>query len=871
MAATPPVPIRADAAMKRLYATDASIYFCEPSGVSFPRSEAELIELVRWAASEGATLLPRGAGTSLSGQAITSGVIVDLSAWNAIRVNDDRAFVQPGAVIDAIDRVALPRALRFGPTPASSNRATIGGLLANNGTGARSIKFGMASDHLLSARVLLSTGEIRTFARGDLDRSDPLAARVLTTADRVKDSPRWPKTWRNASGLDIRGIYKRESLLPLFCGSEGSLGIILDAEVSLVPRAKSSMIALFFYDDLLTAMRHVPALLETGPSAIELMDRHVVELARASRKFELTLLKDSPAATFIVEYEDKDETAAALALGAKMILKGAADQREVWTTRKEGLGLLMSMRGQRRPIPFIEDCAVPVERLPEYVERLDAIIRRHGTEGAYYAHASAGCLHIRPLLDLHRQEEIDRMDSITSETVDLVAELGGALTGEHGDGRSKTPYHERVFGRELVAAFEEIRAAFDPSGIFRPRGESRYRAQQPSVAWKPALRWEVDFLDEVERCNGEGACRKLDGVMCPSFQASGDESLSTRGRANLLRGMLAGEDLAEAIGQTLSKCLGCKACSAECPSQVDMAAMKAEFIHHRGPSLRDRFFGNYALLARLGRLMGIPMESLVKRAVGIHPAAPLSSPALTGFFERWRRIRASDPEDYDAILFVDTHTEYFEPSVGLAAMAMFDALGLRILPSRPGCCGRPAFSRGLVDKARAEIEAMNFPGDRPVVVIEPSCLSMFREDASKISEKGEELAHRAIGIETFLLRHEEALRTILAEKPRAREAALLHTHCHQKAAGLNADAVRLLNLFMPATEIDAGCCGMAGSFGYERENYRLSLAIAEDRFLPAFRKAKGPVAASGRSCREMASRHGITALHPLQWMAEILR
>ena len=869
-------PIRSDAATKRLYSTDASIYICEPAGAALPRSEEELAELVHWASKEGVTLLPRGAGTSLSGQAITSGVIVDLSSWNSIRIEGDRAHVQPGAVIDAIDRAASPTGYRFGPTPASSNRATIAGLLANNGTGARSIKFGMASDHLHSARVLLSTGEIRRFTRGDLERGDSLAAAVLEIADPVKDSPRWPRTWRNASGLDIRGIYTRHSLLPLFCGSEGSLGIILDSEVSLVPRAQSSMLAIFFYDDLVAAMRHVPALLETGPSAIELMDRRVIEQARRSRNFELRLIKETPEALFVVEYEDKDETARALALGAKLILKEPADQKEIWTTRKEGLGLLMSMRGQRRPIPFIEDCAVPVEKLPEYVERLDGIIRRHGTEGAYYAHASAGCLHIRPLLDLHRPEEIETMDAITSETVDLVAELGGTLTGEHGDGRSKTPYHDRIFGKELVGAFDRIRKVFDPAGIFRPAGDTRYRTQQPARPWKPALRWETDFLDEVERCNGEGACRKMDGVMCPSFQASGDESLSTRGRANLLRGLLAGEDLTDAISVSLEKCLGCKACSSECPSQVDMAAMKAEFIHHRGPTLRDRFFGHYEKLAQAGRLFGVPLESLVKKAIGVHPKSMLPVPTLTGFFERWRKQQQSPPAaaggKYDAILFVDTHMEYFEPAVGLAAMKIFEAIGLKVFPSRPGCCGRPAFSRGLVDKARAEVEKLIFPGDYPVIVIEPSCLSMFQEDSLKLSDHGSSLAKRAVGIETFLLRHEDRLRDMLARSAVAApgDAVLFHTHCHQKAAGSNGAAVRILNLFQPATEINSGCCGMAGSFGYEKENYNLSLAVAEDRFLPALRKAGGVVAASGRSCREMAARHGLTALHPVQLMADRL-
>lgn len=864
--------LRLDRATRILYATDASIYRCEPAAVFFPADEDDLVRLVRIAASEKIPVLPRGAGTSLSGQAISPGIVVDLTRWNSIRVDGARrrATVGPGAVIEEVNRAGAEHGLRLEPAPASANRATVAGFLANNGSGARSVKFGMAADRFLGARVLLPDGSIRTFRRGDLDRKDDLTGRVLEITDPVKDSPRWPKTWRNASGLDIRGMYKHQTLLPLFCGSEGSLGIILEAEVELVPRPKRTQLALFHYDTLVAAMEHVPELLKLAPSAVELMDRTLMNLAAGSERFRLNVIREIPEALLVVEFEDADGTANAMRLGAKMIVDDPGAQAEVWKTRKEGLGILMSTRSARRPLPFIEDCAVPVPALPAYVTRLDEIIRRHGTEGAYYAHASAGCLHIRPLLDLHDAADRDRMNAIMDETVTLVAELGGTLSGEHGDGRSKRPYIGRIFGEELAAAFEAIQRVFDPAGIFRPDDATELRAQVPVARRIDEIAgWKGGFALELERCNGEAACRKLEGVMCPSFQATGDELLSTRGRANLLRAWMAGESLENEIEETLKKCLGCKACASECPSQVDMSAFKAQFRHARGATMQDKFFGNFETLSRLGRVTGVPLQGIVKAAVGIHSACRLPSPARRGFMDRIRDRCHRDPDTADAILFVDTHMEYYEPGIGLAAMKIFDALGLKVTPLHLGCCGRPAFSRGLVDKARRDLGSLQIPGSCPVLVAEPSCLSMLRDDGPLLSSAFRPLSTRVRSIEEFLLEHESALAGLLKD---GRPVAY-HSHCHQKAMHLESAGLRLMKLAGPVTAIDSGCCGMAGSFGYESENYDLSMKIASDRFLPALsraRQVRADVALPGRSCREQAERCGHKGTHPLILLAERL-
>ena len=385
-------------ALTTLYSTDASVYRCRPLGVMYPKDEQHLVTIVKTAYKYSIPVLARGAGTSLSGQAVSESIILDLCHWNKIVANKDIATVGPGAVVDDISR--CQPGYRFGPAPASANRSTIGGLLANNGTGVHSIMYGMAVDCLLKAKVILADGTVRTFARGDLDREDEFTKNILNIIEPHFASAYWPKTWRNASGLNFKKVAEFQSLLPLFCGSEGQLGIIIEADIQLFPKPEHTQMALFYYDSVYEAMKDVPKLLDAKPSAVELMDHTILSLARKSPHFQVEALKDSPGAILIVEHcEDKRELLSQL--GAKMIIDDQETQQEIWTTRKEGLGILMSIDQKRKPIPFIEDCAVPVEVLPEYVKRLDEILKKHGTEGAYYAHASAGCLHIRPLLDLN--------------------------------------------------------------------------------------------------------------------------------------------------------------------------------------------------------------------------------------------------------------------------------------------------------------------------------------------------------------------------------------------------------------------------------------------------------------------------------------
>lgn len=857
------VNLQDNEALTTLYSTDASVYRCRPLGVMYPKDEQHLVTIVKTAYKYGIPVLARGAGTSLSGQAVSESIILDLCRWNKIVANKDIATVGPGAVVDDISR--CQPGYRFGPAPASANRSTIGGLLANNGTGVHSIMYGMAVDCLLKAKVVLADGTVRTFARGDLDREDELTKNILNIIEPHFASQYWPKTWRNASGLNFKKVAEFKSLLPLFCGSEGQLGIIIEAEIQLFPQPERTQMALFYYDSVYEAMKDVPKLLDAKPSAVELMDHTILSLARKSSHFQVEALQDSPGAILIVEHcEDKRELLSQL--GANMIIDDPETQQEIWTTRKEGLGILMSIDQKRKPIPFIEDCAVPVAVLPEYVKRLDEILKKHGTEGAYYAHASAGCLHIRPLLDLNDVQDQKRMDAILDECIELLVDLGGTLTGEHGDGRSKGPYLERIFGKELVTAFKEVYDTFDRKKIFRLNGRTRFR-QDFATPNKTTFLLGDGFVSAVKKCNGEGACRKKVGVMCPSFQVTGDEALSTRGRANLLSAWLEGRAVDKELQSSLRSCLACKGCHRECPSQVDMAILKAEYLYMSGPTWRDRFFAHFSTLSKLGSAFGIPFKSITKKIVGIHRDCTLPTPSKKRFSRNYKC--PWKVEECTAYLFIDTHIEFYEPQIGFAAMNVFEKLNHKVYPIYAGCCGRPAFSKGVLDYAKKQVTKLNLPKDKQIIVVEPSCLSMLRDDAIKLDKSFSHSAQFVL-IENYLL-------SVLKETdknivPEQKQEIFFHAHCHQKSMHLGLKSKELLDIVAKVKLIVSGCCGMAGSFGYEKENYDLAMKISQDSFIPQLEQHKNsPIALSGRSCREMAERYDIASEHPIVWFDKFMQ
>lgn len=930
-----------DAFTRALYSTDASIYRVEPLGVVFPRHAADVAAAVRLAAGAHVPVLARGAGTSLAGQTVGRALVLDCSRhMDAIlEVNAEERWVrvQPGVVLDRLNAALRTHGLFFGPDVATSNRACLGGMIGNNSSGARSRVYGVTADSVLELQVVLADGTLATLApvstaearsRGEgrsleagLYREIPR----LVTAHRDEIRRRFPRVQRNVSGYALHSVdaalSERDTLdlTRLVCGSEGTLAIVTEAKLALVPRPRHTVLGVVAFADLLQALEATVALLETGPTAIELVDRLILDLAKSSREYsrERFPVSGDPDALLLVEYQGATEAEAMAGLdrleaavrrgfpGCECVRAAdASQQAEIWKVRKAGVGLLLGMKGNRKPIAFVEDTAVPPEHLPEYVRRFREIVHRHGTTAGYYGHASVGCLHLRPLIDIESREDVARMQAIAMEVADLVREFGGSMTGEHGDGLVRSLWLERMYGPNLVQAFRDVKRLFDPNGILNPGKiveappiDANLRLQDArllKVTTRLSFAREGGLLRAVTQCSGVGMCRKRDGVMCPSFMATGDERHSTRGRANALRAVLAGELPPEALTgpelhEALDLCLACKGCKTECPSNVDVAKLKVEFLaqyyQRRGTPLRAALLGRIDVLSRLGSQMA-PLANLVLRSrparaalqklVGVDARRTLPPFAGRTLYRRFAN-RAPVPEGARPVaLFADTFTNHNTPEVGEAAIEVLERLGYRVLlPKRP-CCGRAALSQGLVERARALARANldrlwpYVEAGVPIVGLEPSCVATVRDEYLDLLDdpRAEQLAGNILLLEEFLIQQPAGiLDGVFRPRP---EKVWLHGHCHQKALTGTAPAVAALRLVpqLEVREIDAGCCGMAGAFGYL--HYDISMAVGEDRLFPAIR-ALPPDAilvAEGISCRQqIAHGTGRRALH----LAEVLR
>jgi FAD/FMN-containing dehydrogenase/Fe-S oxidoreductase len=956
--------LRVDDLSRVLYSTDASIYKAEPYGVLLPRTLDELHAAVEVAAAHGLPLLARGSGSSLAGQAVNRALILDLSRHlnRVLEVDRERrtARVEPGVVLDDLNRRVEPFGLKYGPDPASADRATMGGVVSNNSTGAHSIQFGMTADHIREMGVILSDGSTARFGALALDALPAkravagLEGRIYTEIAGLIEEPAnrqavlggTPRHWRRCGGYNLDRFVgpgpsfrwpeagqseRRFNLSKLVCGGEGGLAVITDLTVDLVPTAAATALAVVHFDRLRDALSAVPAILEVGPSAVELLDNLALSLCREVPAYARRLasfLEGRPDCLLIVELEGErpaelasriDRLAIHLgrsAVGATAVtpVLEPARQRNVWAVRKAGLGLLMSVKGDHKPIPFIEDAAVPVEHLADYVGEVQRFCAERGTGVAYYAHASAGCVHIRPLVDTKRAEEIAKLPEILSFSVELLRGYGGSLSSEHGDGRARSWINERFFGPELYALYRRVKQAFDPRGILNPgsvvegpamtenlRYGAHYRAELPVL--------ELDWRDQrgfdraVEMCNGAGVCRKDSGTMCPSFMVTREEEHSTRGRANALRAVLSGDLAPEELTgrrlyEVLDLCVSCKACKAECPSSVDMARIKTEFLagFHRahGEPMRDRLFAHAAEAGRwlsgpaaplANRLLAsAPARWMSEKVVGLSRHRPPPSFARRSFDNWWnRRAPRSEASAGRVVLFVDTFSNYQHPETAVAATELLEAAGFEVVPSRHGCCGRPALSKGLVGEARAAaretLRALApFANDGvPIVGLEPSCLLTLRDEVHYLlpdDPRTTRVAAHAQLLDEFLdgLSGAGLLRLEFDARPRM---LLLHGHCHQKALAGTAASHRVLSLpsGWEVSEVDSGCCGMAGSFGYEREHYAWSVAMAERSLLPAVREADAEtwIVAAGTSCREQIRHLGRRrALHPAEALRQAL-
>ncbi|MBA3533334.1 MAG: FAD-binding protein [Ardenticatenales bacterium] len=935
---------RFDLWTRTLYSTDASLYQVMPLGVVLPRTAEDVHATLALARSHRVPIIARGNGSSLEGQTTGTGLILDFSRYmnQVIKVEQEARTVrvQPGIVLDSLNRHLRPLGLMYGPDPASSNRATLGGMIGNNSTGAHSILYGMTHDHIRSMRVLLANGSETTM--GDLTPKQ-LAQKAalpshegevyrltqrLAQAHRAEIAARYPQHWRAVSGYALDRMVEPETwnLASLLVGSEGTLALTLDATLGLVPRPTRTALGIIHFRSLDEAMEATPRILEVEPSAIELIDDVMIGLTRAAPEFArmLTFIDGDPGCVLIVEFygeSDSELTSKLQRLDALMTRIGlgyatvrarsAEEIGNVWGVRKAGLGLLMSTSSEWKPIPFIEDGSVPPQKLPEFVRAVQAILAAHGVKGAFYAHASAGCLHIRPMLNLKLAEDVAKMRSITDAWGDVIVRLRGSFSGEHGDGRARTEWNEKLFGPTLYQAFCEIKDGWDPDGLLNPgnivRGQRmtenlRYGADYHADELPyTLLSFEKTggFTQAVEMCSGIGACRKTGaGVMCPSYMATREEEHSTRGRANALRGALSGVIPREALlsprmYEVLDLCLECKACSAECPSQVDMAKIKYEFLHHyyqkHGLPLRNRLFGHIRLLSRLGSATAPLSNALARSAptralvawLGITPERALP-PFAPQSFAQWFAAHEPHPNagrQGHVVLFPDTFTLYNYPTIGIAATRVAEAAGYTVLvPEGLRCCGRPMISKGMLADAAKNLahnvqQLLPYVNmNLPIIGMEPSCLLTFRDEAPDLlrTEEAQRVASLCYLFDEWLVQRQVSGELGLLAWKEAPRRLLLHGHCHHKASGIQS-AVEALNLppNYETTLIEAGCCGMAGSFGFEEEHYALSQVIGEDRLFPTLRAhPEADVAVTGVSCRQQIEHFtGRQPRHLVEWLA----
>lgn len=965
--------VRFDAHNRMLYATDASLYQVEPVGVVIPSSIDDAVAAVRFCHEHRLPILPRGGGTSLAGQCTNLAVVLDVSpsCRHVLEVNAGERFVrvEPGITVDDLNDAISSTGLFFAPDPATARHASIGGCIGNNAAGARSVRYGRTSESVIAIDACLADGVRVEFGAGAARRDDrvrDITRRVVSLVRRYEPliRERFPKTIRRNAGygLDMilqqldRGVAEEDvNLAPLLCGSEGTLAVTLGATLALHEKPKAKALAVLSFATLDDAIDAVIPILATGPSAIELLDDLVVSLARANTEYRkyVELLPPPPGgsgelnAVLYVEYfgasdaEVAERVAAlkrAIPASPVQVHTNATAMLNAWKLRKAGEPLLHGIPGSRKPITFVEDNAIPVENLSRFVKELRKIVESHGTRAAFYAHASVGVLHVRPLIDIHDDADRERMRAIAVATADLARSLGGVMSGEHGDGRVRGPLLERFYGPELMQAFRELKTIFDPHNLLNPGNivdltgdaprpvesitqQLRVEPQPSRPAAFPQVETSFDFSDQhgldgaVEMCNGSGVCRKRQGgTMCPSYMATLDERHSTRGRGNALRLAITGQLKLDTVGEasqpdadvwsdkgtieTLDLCLSCKACKTECPSNVDISKLKAEYTSQRyrahGTPLAARIMGSIRTLNQLGSLMpGVAnamnatpiVGGLIRRVLNIDDRRSL--PAFSrSLANEWGTADAARTAP-TVVLFGDCFTMYNESSIGMATKRVLEAFGYNVILADAGCCGRAKISLGLLPQAIEEIDAtlekltpiIESDAVAAILVAEPSCLSAFKDDWQTLKLRTPKVLREKLAKKSFL--PEQFLHAQWNTHPRVPEMkapagrVLLHGHCHQKAlwgAASSADMLRRV-AGDKLVVLDTGCCGMAGSFGYATQRFDVSQRIGELALFPAARAMtpKDILVAPGTSCRhqvhDAVAKH---AVHPMQFLANSL-
>ena len=979
--------VRFDEYSRELYATDASIYEVPPVGVVFPRSTADVAAVVRYCAEQDVPVLPRGGGTSLAGQTVNEAVVLDFSRYMdelvAVDPDERRLTAGAGTRLGDINAALAEYGLKFAPDPAWGDKSALGGAVGNNSTGAHSLKYGKTDHYVAECEVVLADGTVTTFgevAVEDLrDRADAdgLEGRIYAAVADVLEDHReeiadaYPDLKRNVSGYNLdrlvaeaEGEYGEAgtvNLASLLAGSEGTMAVLTEATVALEPVPETKAMALLCYDDLVAAMADIAPILDHDPAAVEVLDDTMLDLARDTAEFAevASMLPEGTRATLLVEfYADSDadgeaavdrvladrrrgetdpaldrETAVPVRAAEALEAHEDAERERFWKLRKSGLPILLSRTTDAKHVAFIEDTAVPPENLPDYVADFQDVLDEHDTFASFYAHAGPGVLHIRPLVDTKTVDGVEQMVSIADAVTDLVVEYGGSVSGEHGDGRARTAWNEKLYGTDVWEVFRDLKEAFDPDWLLNPgqvvgvdeaavaAGEAPPRARTVDMAEK--LRFDPDYEFEssfdstldwtnengmqgmVELCHGCGGCRgpqeTTGSVMCPTYRAAEEEITSTRGRANVLRQAMSG-DLpddptdAEFVSEVMDLCIGCKGCKRDCPSGVDMAKLKAEVTHasheEHGATLRDRVFANVDTLFGLGStvaplanlLAGFPgSDLLLEKTLGI--ARERDTPRL---HRRTFRDRFDDHEsrvtpaeaNRSVVLFADAYTNYTHAEVGMDAVRVLEAAGVGVTVADSTDSGRPAYSKGLLDHARATAEDNvaalrdHVAAGRDVVLVEPSDAVMLQSDYPDLlghdHDGASAVAEAAYGLCEYLDCH-GLDREIEWVDPR--ESLTYHGHCHQKATKKDHHAVGVLRRAGYAVDpLDSGCCGMAGSFGYEAEHYSMSQAIGRILFDQVEDSDGESVAAPGASCRtQLGDRPGgETPRHPAEALADAL-